>query len=244
MAQPINRPRFTVGALIEIDSLQRAYIRQINNNDDGLVFQVEYCVGNTIESNIPAARCCVVNHDFTPTTRSGRSRITPVPTTTNKTTPTKQHQTTDNTKFRQYKESLKNSSTWNPTKPSPHPLMQFMKSHNTKHNKGWLKELINDSIDNGDKELKSERVKHYLLISSTLLAGLSDGNGGQFHGWTSKLAHAFGYNRSHIRTFISDSIDKGSFKRKERSDKGSSVSNCAKKPNRCTLLKDERASAM
>jgi len=77
MVRSIGTPIFTIGELIEINNLHKAYILEIDNDDDGdLVFKVKFLVGNNIVSNVPAKDCRVISLRTNATTRSGRHRIT------------------------------------------------------------------------------------------------------------------------------------------------------------------------
>ena len=76
MVRSIGTPIFTAGELIEINNLHKAFILEIDNDDDGeLVFKVRYVIGNNIESNVPAKDCRVISLQTNATTRSGRHRI-------------------------------------------------------------------------------------------------------------------------------------------------------------------------
>ena len=75
MVRSIGTPIFTIGELIEINNLHKAYILEIDNDDDGdLVFKVKFLVGNNIVSNVPAKDCRVISLQTNATTRSDTSR--------------------------------------------------------------------------------------------------------------------------------------------------------------------------
>ena len=114
--------------------------------------------------------------------------------------------------------------------PCPHPLMQFLIENNDKP-KGWLRDCISNNTNNNKKNtILDHKSKSILLTTSSILSSLWSNNYSFSSKWPQILSHAFGVGKNRIAStqteYISHNFD---LKRKERSDKGSSIFNSPKK---------------
>ena len=224
-------PLFHVSDLVLIDNKDKAYILEVNIQaivDGSILYKVRFVVGNQTRE-VEESRCRITTILSSPvTSRDRHSSLNRCsPSSAPPSLPTSSSSTSSNppiriTAYDKLKQSIRQSKTQSATNI---PLHQFLRNNNSKE-KGWLRQILPFT---SKKTQLNDQEKSLLLVMTSMFI-LHSPSSGIAVGWVSLLAHAWGVSAKKINRQIDAFIDSDfTCKRKERSDKGTSIFNCEKK---------------